>query len=72
LDCLSLPERVAAHRVIASRQWLFGDCQALAAEGTNATTEQDHIAVADKAAQLEIRCQRYGFASSAAFLKDFA
>jgi hypothetical protein len=66
---MSLPERMAAHRLIASRQWLFDDCRAVKAERTNATTEQDHIAVAEKAAELEIRCQRYGFASSVAFLK---
>jgi hypothetical protein len=57
-------------RGLAWRQSLFDECQAASAEMGRAVTEQDRAAAQTHSAERERQCQKYGFASSQAFLRN--
>jgi hypothetical protein len=52
------------------RQSLFEECQATSADMGLAVTEQERAAAQAHCAALELRCQRYSFASSQVFLQN--
>jgi hypothetical protein len=65
-----LAECLNAGRDLCWRQSLFDQCQATSAETGRALTEQDRAAAQAHCAELELRCQKYGFASTPVFLQN--
>ena len=63
-------QRLHAGRDLCWRQSLFDECQATAAEMGRAVTEQERAAAQARCAELELRCQKYRFASSPVFLQN--
>ena len=63
-------QRLNAARDLHWRQSLFDECQATAAEMGRAVTEQERAAAQAHCSELELRCQKQGFASSPVFLQN--
>jgi hypothetical protein len=68
--CDEIVQRLHAGRDLCWRQRLFDECQATAAEMGRAVTEQERAAAQARCAELELRCQKQGFASSPVFLQN--
>jgi hypothetical protein len=62
--------RLNAGRDLRWRQFLFDQCQTVSAELARAVTEQERVAAEARGAELELRCRKYGFASSRIFLQN--
>jgi hypothetical protein len=59
-----------AARDLSWRQSLFDECQATSAEMGRAVTQQERADAQARCAELELRCQKYPFASIQAFLQN--